>query len=546
MITDFSIDENRKAEYYAKGYWTSQTLNDVWSDRASRYGDREYVCDDDNVRLTYKEIDDKASRLAAWLLERGLQSGDVISFQIPIWSEFCYVYVAALKVGAVMHPLPKNFNDEDLEYVMNIVGTKAYIGPTFYHKTDYENQILVVKEKVPTLETIALIDKKAPKHNADIPTLNEIFEQYAPTTVKPQSCSDEIACILSTSGTTGRPKQVLFTHNNILYSERVYTSSYDRTEKDVMIMQSPLNHATGFFHGLISNMLMGARVVLQDRFEVEHAIDLANREGVTWSHGATPFVYDLLNHLDQTGEKIPAFQIFISGGAPVPPVMVQRAYEHGFLLCESYGSTESCPHVFVPPTKALEWNGAWSGIPCEGIEVRVVDGQHKELPRGEQGEECSRGPSLFVGYLHNPQANQKCLDDDGWFYSGDLCYMDAEGRIRINGRMKEIIIRGGENVSANEVDNNLEGCPGIGDHATIGMPDLRLGERICTFVVPTGDHTPTVKEVQEYLASIDVQKRLWPERIEAIDEIPYTLSGKVKRFELVNEIKRRMAAEQQS
>lgn len=543
MITDFKIDENRKAEYYAKGYWTEKTLNDVWSDRAAKYGDREYVSDTDGVRLTYKEIDDKASRLAAWLREKGLQSGDVLSFQIPIWSEFCYVYVAGLKAGAVLHPLPKNFNDEDLAYAMNVVGTKFFICPTFYHKTDYEEQILITKDKVPTLQNIALIDKKAPAHHADIPTLNKIFEQYEPLRDKPASKSDEVACILSTSGTTGRPKQVLFTHNNILFSERVYTEAAERTEKDVMIMQSPLNHATGFFHGLISNMMMGARVVLQDHFAVQEAIDVAKREGVTWSHGATPFVYDLLNRLDATHEPIPDFKIFISGGAPVPSIMVTRAHDHGFLLCESYGSTESCPHVFVPPSKALEWNGEWSGIPYEGIEVRVVDAEHHEVPRGAQGEECSRGPNLFVGYLNNPAANAKTLDADGWFYSGDLCFMDEQGRIRINGRMKEIIIRGGENVSANEVDNNLEGCPGIGDHATIGMPDLRLGERICTFVVPTGDHVPTVKEVSEFLASKDVQKRLWPERIEPIDEIPYTLSGKVKRFELTSEIKNRMAVE---
>ncbi len=545
MITDLKINEKRKAEYYKKAYWTEKRIIDVWNKTVAQYGQREYVSDDDGVRLTYAEIDEKASRLATWLKEKGIKCGDVVSFQFPIWSDFCYVYVAILKVGAVLHPLPKNFNVDDLSYVMNVVGTKAYIGPTFYHKTDYEAQIVEVAKRVDTLDVsrIAVHDKVAQRTHNEFPTLHEIFEQYEPYTGESEAKSDEVACIFSTSGTTGRPKQVLLTHNNILFSERVYFDAAERTEHDVMIMQSPLNHATGFFHGLISNMMHGARVVLQDRFAPDHAVELINREKVTWSHGATPFVYDTIKYLEEANKAVPSLDIFISGGAPVPPALIEQAAKHGFRLCESYGSTESCPHIYVPPAKALEWDGAWSGIAYEGIEVRVVDADRNEVPRGVQGEECSRGPHQFVGYLGNPEATAKQLDDDGWFYSGDLCYMDEQGRIRINGRMKEIIIRGGENVSANEVDNNLEGCPGIGDHATIGMPDARLGERICTFVELMGDTCPTVEDVQNYLDSKGVQKRLWPERIEAIDEIPHTLSGKVKRFILADEIKKRMTAD---
>ncbi|MDD6650969.1 MAG: medium-chain fatty-acid--CoA ligase [Eggerthellales bacterium] len=540
MITDLKINPENKRRWYEEGWWTEDTLYDVWHRTATTYPDREYVCDSTGTRLTYGEIDEKSSRLAAWLKERGIKNGDVVSFQIPIWSEFAYVYVAVLKVGAVMHPLPVNFNEEDLVYSMNLVESKALICPTFYHKTDYEAQALAVMKRVPTMQSIALIDKVRPA-TCDWPTIAQIFADYEPLTEAPESKSDDVANILSTSGTTGFPKAVLFTHNNILASERTYIDGAERTDKDVMIMMSPLNHATGFYHGLISNMIMGARVVLQERFSPEQAVQLINDEGATWSHGATPFVYDTLNYLEETGKSIPSMDIFISGGAPLPGSMVERCARHGFKLCESYGSTESCPHVYVPPAKALEWDGERAGIPCDGVEVRIVDADHNEVPRGVKGEEASRGPNVFVGYYKNEKANAECLDDEGWFYSGDLSFMDEEGRIKICGRIKEIIIRGGENISVNEIDANLEGCPGMGAHATCGMPDDRLGERICTFAVPVeGEPFPTVKDVQEYLASKNVQKRLWPERIEQIDALPYTLSGKVKRYELAAEIKRRM------
>ena len=218
----------------------------------------------------------------------------------------------------------------------------------------------------------------------------------------------------------------------------------------------------------------------------------------------------------------------------------QRAHEHGLKLCECYGSTESCPHLAVPPEHCLEWNGNWSGVAFEGIEVKVVDEHGNEVPHGTQGEEISRGPHMFSGYLKNPEATAKDLNDDGWFFSGDLCIQDEEGRVKINGRKKEILIRGGINISANEVDNNLDGCPGVGAHATIGLPDDRLGERICTFIVQTGDVTPTLDSIAKYLDSIGVAKRLRPEHIEFIDAIPMTESGNVKRHQLADELDRRL------
>lgn len=545
MIRDIKINEGQKALYYQKGYWTDETLADVWQHRAAQHASKEYVCDNKGSRYTYGEIDEKASRLANWLIVQGIRAGDVVTMQFPTWAEFCIAYVAVLKVGGVMHPVPRDYTDADLEYVMNLVGSSAYLAPTSSHATSYEEEILEAATHIPTLKAIALLDRVAPAQHEGSTTFSAIFAEYEPLIGVVPVSSDSVACILPTSGTTGKPKQAMLTHNNILFSERAFTRELGRTEADVMFMPSPLNHATGFFHGLISPLILGGRSVLQQDFDAREAIDLVNTEGVTWSMSATPFIYDILNVLDANPElSLETMHLFCCGGAPLPSSLIERAATHGVLLCEVYGSTESCPHVFVPPEHCAEWNGDWSGVPFEGIEIAIVNTEGEEAAPGVQGEELSRGPHMFVGYLNEPERTDRALNDEGWFFSGDLGYIDAKGRLRINGRKKELIIRGGENISAREIDDDLIGCPGVLATATIGMPDERLGERICTFVVATNpEFVPTKESLAAYLESKHVSKRLWPERVEIIDEIPFTKTGKVKRFVLAEELKRRMEAE---
>ena len=321
MIDDLKINETLRERWYAKGYWTHDTIADIWQRAAVAHPDREYVCDDTGSRLTYGEVDDKAGRVAAWLIAEGIKAGDVVTLQFPTWAEFTIVYVAVLKVGGVVHPVPRNYNDVDLEYAMNLVGSRAYLSPTFSHNTDYEAQILSVRGAVPTLAAIAVLDKQAPSHS-ELPTFDDIYERFEPLREPVPVSADSVACILPTSGTTGKPKQSMLTHNNILFSERVFTRELGRTQGDVMFMPSPLNHATGFFHGLISPLLLGGRAVLQQDFRPREAIELMNAEGVTWSMSATPFIYDMLNALDaEDGLAFDTLRLFCCGGAPLPPAL---------------------------------------------------------------------------------------------------------------------------------------------------------------------------------------------------------------------------------
>lgn len=541
MITNLKINSERKEYYYQRGWWTDQTLNDVWSVQARKYSCQLYIKDDQGASFTYGEVDVKAARLASWMHEIGIQPGDIVSFQIPKWAEYAIVLVACLKIGAVAHPLPLNYSIKEITYAVTLVNSALYLCPTSFHRTNFERQCHRIASQIKSLKAILLLDCKMPAmQNTSLPLFSEIIASYEPYEETLPSKADEVVCVIATSGTTGTPKQALFTHNNILFSERSYLSVLDLSCDDIAWMPSPLNHVTGLFHGLIATMLKGASVVLELHFNAENAVKLINKEGCTWSHGATPFIYDLLRYLDESGESVPTLRFYLCGGAPVPSSLIEHAARYDILLCESYGSTESCPHIYVPLDKCAEWNGRWSGIPYEGIEVRVVDKDKNEVGPGIQGEEASRGPNVFVGYLDEPDRTNRALDDEGWFYSGDLCCKDNEGRIRINGRIKEIIIRGGENISTNEIDRNLDGFPGIIGHAAIGMPDERLGERICVFAVTSGPRRPTLSEICNYLEKMGVQKRLWPERIEFIDQIPHTATGKVKRYLLAEELQRRM------
>lgn len=401
MFEEMKINPKLKKEYLEKGYWTNQTLLDCWEQTVEAFPDREYVVDDRGYRYTYQQMDEAAARVAAYLLEIGIRPRDVVSYQLPIWSEFAMLTIACYKVGAVAHPIAMSYEEKELIRSINVTESKCYFGPTFFHKTDYEKRILSIRDELPNLKGIVLIDY-ARECQSDTLLLREILEKYEP--LPKEQCvhtltGQDVAVILCTSGTTGGTKGVLLTHDNVRYSETVFNRELGLTKEDIMFMPAPLHHATGFHHAIIATMLHGAKVVLQQKYQCRDAIELMNREKVTYSMGATPFIYDILRELETNGGELPYLKFYLCGGAPVPGYMVQRASKYGILLCEVYGSTESVPHVFVRPDEALALNGTTSGRAIEGVEVRVVDEDGNDVPIGTPGEEWSRGPSVFVGYL---------------------------------------------------------------------------------------------------------------------------------------------------
>jgi acyl-CoA synthetase len=546
MIDGIKINNSQKRLYEKMGYWGKKTLLDCWNASVKNYGSREFVVDDRGYSYTYKELDEKAGAIASYFLQMGVRPLDVISLQMPVWSEFVLVTVACMKIGAVINPIGICYDGEEITYILNLTGSKIFLCPTWYHKTDYEELILSVRKHIKNLDHIVLLDNLKVK-NSDTVTLKEILAKYPPLKDEVRVDSNDIAVILCTSGTTGVAKGVMLTHNNVIFSESYFNKELGLTKDDIMFMPAPLNHATGFHHGIISPMLIGAKVVLQSKFRSKEAIKLMNLEKCTYSMGSTPFIYDILKELKEGSAYMNSLKFYLCGGAPIPVDMAQKAYKYGIKLCEVYGSTESVPHVVVRPEEILELMGRTSGKAMEGVEVCIVDENRQEVPPKTMGEEVSRGPNVFVGYINDKAATDKVLDDEGWFYSGDLCVEDEKGNINVIGRKKDMIIRGGENLNANHISDYIAGHPMIQDQAVIGMIDERLGERICAYVVlKSGEESLGLKELLKYMEQKKIPKRYWPERLEIIDKIPINDSGKVKKNLLREDLKARMKKQEES
>nr|WP_320023914.1 medium-chain fatty-acid--CoA ligase [uncultured Acetobacterium sp.] len=545
------INQHRKELYEQLGYWCKETLLDYWNATVANYREREFVVDDRGNRYTYQVVDEKAEIIAAYFRKVGIIPGDVVSFQVPVWSEFVLITMACLKIGAIINPIGMCYTGKELEYLLNYANSKVFLCPTWYHKTNYEAIIQGAIEQLGGLKSVILLDNQKSRAGKTI-TLKEILREpsfcehslysnlfYNNKENLKKTNSNDVAAILYTSGTTGGVKGVMLTHNNIIFSEKYFNKTLGVTKDDIIFMPAPLNHATGFHHGIIAPMLIGGKVVLQNKFDSQKAIKQINLERCTYSMGSTPFIYDILNDLKNGKDRLGTLKFYLCGGAPVPEDMVRCAYQYGIKLCEVYGSTESVPHLFVRPEETFELMGSAAGRAMEGIEVRIVDENRQTVPSGIIGEEASRGPNVFVGYLNDEAATERDLDDDGWFYSGDLCVADEKGNIRVIGRKKDIIVRGGENLNTNSISDYVSKHPDILDQAVIAMPDERLGERICAYVVIKKEPL-NLKKLLNYMQKTGIPKRYWPERLEIIDEIPRTDSGKVKKNLLREDLKKRM------
>jgi len=535
------INHERARQYMESGQWTDETLLDRWERSAAVFADREYVVDNLGRRFTYRDMDRLSERIAAALLSLGVTAGEVVTYQITPRSEFVALTLACFKIGAVAAPLGMCFEGNELRDLLKKLNSRFHFYVPEYRGRPWSPAVDEGDEGL-SLEEVLLVGGISDGLHR---VLEEIMPGENAVVARHHGHGNDLALILCTSGTTRSSKAVMFTHNNIIFSEDGFNRELGLTSEDTIFMPAPLHHATGFHHGLISPMLNGGGVVLQERFDCAEAVCLMNREKCTYSMGATPFIFDLVYYLDENKVSLPHLRFYICGGAPVPAYLVDKAYnEHGILVCECYGSTESVPHLYVRPEAAMEMKGLWSGLAMEGVEVRIVDENHNPVPPGVVGEEASRGPNVFVGYLNEPELTNEVLDDDGWYYSGDLCVMNEEGWVKVVGRKKDVIIRGGENLNANDLAAELDGCPGIRERTVIGMPDPRLGERICAFVVCQPGGPPVTKEsIAKYLDEKGVNKRHWPERVELIDQFPRTESGKVKKHLLLEELKRRMAQE---
>ncbi|EKB0355255.1 medium-chain fatty-acid--CoA ligase [Escherichia coli] len=539
MKVTLTFNEQRRAAYRQQGLWGDASLADYWQQTARAMPDKIAVVDNHGASYTYSALDHAASCLANWMLAKGIESGDRIAFQLPGWCEFTVIYLACLKIGAVSVPLLPSWREAELVWVLNKCQAKMFFAPTLFKQTRPVDLILPLQNQLPQLQQIVGVDKLAPATSSL--SLSQIIADNTSLTTAITTHGDELAAVLFTSGTEGLPKGVMLTHNNILASERAYCARLNLTWQDVFMMPAPLGHATGFLHGVTAPFLIGARSVLLDIFTPDACLALLEQQRCTCMLGATPFVYDLLNVLEKQPADLSALRFFLCGGTTIPKKVARECQQRGIKLLSVYGSTESSPHAVVNLDEPLSRFMHTDGYAAAGVEIKVVDDARKTLPPGCEGEEASRGPNVFMGYFDEPELTARALDEEGWYYSGDLCRMDEAGYIKITGRKKDIIVRGGENISSREVEDILLQHPKIHDACVVAMSDERLGERSCAYVVlKAPHHSLSLEEVVAFFSRKRVAKYKYPEHIVVIEKLPRTTSGKIQKFLLRKDIMRRL------
>ena len=543
MAFDIALSEDRKNAMTAAGLWPNRLLTDYFDAVARRHPERIAIVSASGetggaTRLSYAELARNVDSIALGLAGLGVRRGDVISFQLPSWWQFCATYLACVRIGAVANPLIPIFRQRELRFMLNFAESRVVIAPKRFRDFDYGDMLVALKPDIPTLRHVLLTGGEGET------SFENVLLQRAPNAdIDPQQLfrerrmdPHELTELMYTSGTSGQPKGVMHISNALLGAALSFIDCVKLTPDDVVFMPSPLGHQTGFVYGMMISIILGTKLVLLDAWNPSLAGRLIRSEGATYTFASTPFLADLVDAPDLDREILGSLRLFVCAGAPIPSVLVQRATErYGFSVLSGWGMTEvGCATIARPGDPAEKIVGT-DGKAIAGMEVRIVDAEHKVRPAGEIGFLQARGPAMFVGYLKKPELNS--IDADGWLDTGDLARMDADGYIRITGRSKDVIIRGGENIPVVEIEGVLCRHDKIRDIALVAMPDPRLGERACAFVVPHPGQTISFAEMADFLEKSGVANPYWPERLEVVETMPRTPSGKIQKF-----ILREMAA----
>ncbi|GJL90241.1 MAG: cyclohexanecarboxylate-CoA ligase [Minwuia thermotolerans] len=536
MALDPVIPAERLQQLTGTGLWGEELIVDRF-DRiaAARPDEVAVVChraaDGGRTSLTFGELKRLSDRATQALLALGIGPGDVVAAQLPGWWHYFVLYPACARIGAAINPLMPIFRQRELRFMLGFPKTKLLVIPATFRGFDYPAMIADIHGDLPDLKHVLVVD--GPDPGCDF---ESVLLRSAPAggmlPLSPRPGANDVTELMYTSGTTGEPKGVMHTPNTLLAKVQLAWELFGMTTRDVVYMGSPMAHQTGFMYACVMTLARGVKSVVQDVWDPGIAASLIAAEGCTITVAATPFLSDLVHDPAVGDFDVSSLRLFLCAGAPIPRVLLRdAAARHPDLyVMSAWGMTENgivtATYPGDPEEKVFETDGR--AIPHQA--VRVVDDAGQPVPPGTEGRLQSRGPTMFVGYFNRPEAYQ--VDPDLWFETGDNARMDMEGYIRITGRSRDIIIRGGENVPVVEVEDLLYRHPHIVDAAVIGLPDTRLGERGCAVVTLVAGKSLTLADLVDWLQGHKLARNYLPERLEVIEAFPRTPSGKIQKFRL--------------
>jgi cyclohexanecarboxylate-CoA ligase len=514
----------------------SVTLAEPLRHRAAVDPDRLAVVDG-AVRLTYAELAARAEACARGLRAHGVGPGDVLTMQLPNWWEAAVVYQAAMLAGCVLNPVVPIYRERELSFIEAQCRPSAVVVPHEFRGFDFASMHGDIAAQLDEHPSIVVVRPQGPLPAGAI-SFDDVVEHGRdgePPTLRGDA--DDICLLLYTSGTTADPKGVLHSHRTIAYEVDSIIELCELERDDHIFMPSPVTHITGYLYGLVMPAVTGASAVFQDVWDPAVAADLVEAHQCRFTVGATPFLHGLVEEHEKRGTRC-ALRSFLCGGADVPPPLIrQAAAALGGHMTRVYGSSEFPTATCGRPHDSFDITAETDGVPIGPVECRLDDVDEHGV-----GELLLRGPDLFLGYL-DPALNDASFTADGFFRTGDLAHIAGSGAVTICGRKKDIIVRGGENISAKEVEDLLFEHPGVREVAVVAMPDPVLVERACAFVVPEPGATITLASLVAHLEQHRLARQKLPERIEVVDELPKTASGKVQKFVLRAHIASVLAAE---
>lgn len=537
----------RRTQRVAEGHWRDRTINDALDACVATCPDKLaltalQVETGATTRFTYRELARMADRIAVGLSRLGVGRGDIVACQLPNWWQFTLTYLACSRIGAVMNPLMHIFRERELSFMLQHGEAKVVIAPQTFRGFDFEQMITGLQPALPHLKHVVVVGGSG-ANSFDALLSGPEWEQQPDaqailTAHRPGP--DEVTQLIYTSGTTGEPKGVMHSANTVMANIIPYAERLHLDADDVVLMASPMAHQTGFMYGLIMPILLRASAVLQDVWEPTKAIALINAEKASFTMASTPFLTDLARTVADSGVAVPSLRTFLCAGAPIPGPLVEQARKAlGAKIVSAWGMTENGAVTLTRLEDDDERSFNTDGCPLPGVEIKVVDVDGNALPPGEPGKLLLRSCSNFGGYLHRAHLN--ATDADDWFDTGDLARIDERGYLRITGRSKDVIIRGGENIPVVEVESLLYRHPAIAMAAIVAYPDERLGERACAVVVPKPGQTIDLPGLVQFLKDQKIAVQYIPERLIVRDVMPATPSGKIQKFKLREMLREQVA-----
>src|SRR5262245_1459737 len=536
MKFETRLTDEQIARYQKSGHWGSATFDSILTARAGSHPDRIAIVDRGR-RITYGELKCRVDRVAAGLKALGIGVGDVVTIQLPNWAEFAYVFFALERLGAVANQIGPDFRSREVDYILRFSESRAFVCPASFKSFDYVKMIGDLRPGLPDLKAVCVLGASASGDAGQRSvSLGAVIED-AQAVVPPAAGqgANDVMRMAFTSGTTGNPKGVIHSHNTTLSTCRTLNDDMRVTPEEVFLIYLPLGLNWGYLT-LVQAVMAGARAVLLDQLSARAALELIQRERVTYIPTAPASIIAMLNDPELRRFDLTSLRVVITGGAscPIETIREFRARMHGHLI-ELYGMLETGFHTYTRLGDDPEAVTGTVGTVSSGLGLRLIDESGRDTAAGAEGEIAAQGPAVHLGYHKKPTANAELFTADGWVRTGDLGQFDPAGNVKIVGRLKEMINRGGKKYFPREIEEVLYTHPKILHAAVVGVPDPRLGERNCLCVIPRPGQTLTLDEAVEFLRN-DVATYKLPETLEVFDDLPFTPTGKIQRHVLVRRV----------